>query len=441
MGLDLYDTNSPEMKALLESWSYPYNYLLGIIQKCFKDKYNTVEEYLFDTSLDSIYTLPELYKLYMKNNTNTIIHNRVYNQLEEGKKEIDEKLFSGELTQEDADTEKARLEKEANERIQKEEEDTKKREKEEREKEKAELKKLFRSLFNKKKSDVALAISNIYDKLKKEKDEFSFNEKKSIYTSEDYIESNFKETFLPALEPVKDDAEVLKECEEEIDDFINGRYASIRALTFSDTNAAKSAKEKEEKELAKTAEKAKKEAEKDKDSPNKFNGTVYQRSIDTQDIEYSEDEDGFGNTKSLFEISDLIVKDIIEVYGLRNRNSVTVDAAGGLIINNSMYKPNFGPKFMASLAGREGILDACEEGNIASVCSIGTVVRGIMQNVQVLSIEDTSLPNDSYFLNELGVGSRAKIGKLFKKYKSLQYIYLPDEELSRERPDSTKSEG
>ena len=150
--------------------------------------------------------------------------------------------------------------------------------------------------------------------------------------------------------------------------------------------------------------------------------------------------DSTGNVRANRQITDMIIKDIKHQYGgISNITSVVINANGSLIINNMGYAPKFGDSFMNSLG--LGIRQEVENGRITGVTNIGQVVDSIMgDNIYSLGIEDQMTCDSVVFQNELGI-KNYNYGSLFKQHKSLQVIYLPNEELTRNNPQSANRQG
>ena len=73
-------------------------------------------------------------------------------------------------------------------------------------------------------------------------------------------------------------------------------------------------------------------------------------------------------------------------------------------------------------------------GKIGRIVNLGSVLANIMNNLYSLEIDDLKILNSSVFQNELGVRN-ADYGKLFKRLRNLQVIYLPYAELTRDNPN------
>lgn len=158
--------------------------------------------------------------------------------------------------------------------------------------------------------------------------------------------------------------------------------------------------------------------------------------INTDDITYNVDDlDDIGNIKAVGQISEKIIQDIKHQYGgMNNIKSIVVNANGALIVNQIAYKPNFSSDFVTSLG--LGMQEELKNGKITSIANVGMIIDEIMgNNIYSLSIEDQMLCDSVPFQQELGI-KNYNYGSLFRQHKSLQVIYLPNEELTRNNPQS-----
>ena len=479
-GLDLYDTSNPVMKEKLKSWSYIYDYFFNVVKTCFGDRYSTLEAYLSDVSIDSLCNYVELEKLYNKGSKPTQLKRRAYNFYKEQEGSIEEKVKTGEITEDEAEVAKAQAQEEAEKKAQSLLEEQEAKERAEELAAKNALKAQFRAEFNKLKTQVGPKITDLYGKLKKEKDEVIFKSHWEDYTSEDYKEVNFISKFDSALKLVESDPEVHAECEQEVKDFVNGRYSVIMSMTFSDTDVAKSAAAKEE-------EKRRKEAEKNsgsdgftppiatpgsgtEDGPyqvppervnqppvarekprpvNQYAGRRLDAPIDTGnltfDLDEYENEGSRGplkdskNVKVAMQLVQLITKDIKRQFGGSGEiEEITITAGGGLVLNGFAYMPQFDDALIQSMPQTKQVY--YQNGDLAKVVNIGAVVDNIMDNVFMLSIESPSVANSEVFQNEIGV-KNYNYSKLFRRMSNLQTIILPDGELTRNGPQEVGQTG
>ena len=437
-GLDLFNTSDEGIKNLFNSWNKVYDVLFGLIQNAFPNNYSTLEEYLFDVSEDSICSTSDLLNKY----------NKTINRKEKTQRRVNEYVHEqtsgdGNLGKSEEEIIREAEEKVAEEIAKEEEEKKLNREKEIRDA----LKAKFRDEFNKIKGAVGLDITAILKKLKGEKDAQIFEINKNDYISDEYKESKFKSKFIPALELVKENPEVYAECEKEIDDFINGRYASIIALTFEDTDTAKKEKEKERKEEEKEEGKQKKkDAELDEynspDKKSKLNGRTIDTNLsdESKGLVYNIDNtDSWDNVKASSHLTQIVIKDIKKQFGgLNGIETISVTANGCLAINGYTYSPKFDESFMDSLGA--AIRHDVEDGQLYKVVNIGRVINAISANIYELSIETPKVSCNDVFKKEMGIkGDNYSV--LFRTHNNLQTIYLPDDELTRNNPHQQQGSG
>lgn len=440
-GIDIFDTSSSAAEELFAKWNRVYEVLYMLVSSVFPNRYTTLEEYLFDVSGDSIYPTHELLAKYKRTNTKKEQKQRIINQRVQ---EIQPTLEG--LNEEEKEKKIAEAAKKVEAEVEHdfEEEERKAKEAEET-KIKQALMETFMKAFNAKKGKVSLEITKKLQELKREKDLEAFDRKKDVFCSKEYKDSEFKSQFEDALNLVIDNPIVYAECDSKVDDFINGQYASIDALTFNDTDAAKAEKEKQEKEEAKAREKEEKAAEKGnlpevkkgkgKVSPATFNGQTISSEIDTGDMEYNTRKiDSMGNVKASRELTNRVIRDIKDQFGgVNNIDEICINANGALIINGYGYTPKFGETFMNSLG--LAIKAEVQQGRIGRVVNLGQVVGAIMGNIYTLDIECPKTANSDVFQAELGVRNR-DYGRLFRNHRNLQTIYLPDQELTRDNPNA-----
>lgn len=161
--------------------------------------------------------------------------------------------------------------------------------------------------------------------------------------------------------------------------------------------------------------------------------------IDTADLQYNINNlDSIGNVKASNQLTQQVIKDIKQQFGgVNNIEEITITANGCLVINNYSYLPSFSEQFVSSLG--QAIQNDVLNGQLNRIVNLGKVVNSIVSNVFSISIESPKIAYSTLFKNELGVGKN--YGVLFRKYGNLQTIYLPDEELNRNNPNSSERMG
>ena len=458
-GINLFNTSDANVEALFEKWNKIYEVLHMIVSSVFPGKYTTLEEYLFDVSGESICSTPELLEKYERTNTKKQQKQRIINQRVQA---IEENLDG--LNEEEKARRIAEETKKAEAEVDKtfEEEEAAKKAALELEARQT-LKEKFRKEFNGVKGKVGIEITKLLASLKKEKDEEIFDRNQEIYCSQDYKDTKFKSQFLDALELVKENSDLYAECEREVDDYITGQYASIVALTFSDTDEGKSNREKEEKEKAKQVGGTQEgsmdgnsggtqtsqdvpEVKKGSQPHSTFKGQRMTPTLDTGDLgfdvsEYEDDswQKSGNNVRVEMELVKIITNDIKRRFGgVQQIQEITVTGSGSLVINGIGYAPQLNPTLVQSMPEAKQMY--YQEGRLADIVNIGAIVDNIMDNVFTFGVESPAIAKSTVFQNEIGV-KNYNYSKLFRRMSNLQTIYLPDGEINRNNPQDVSHSG
>lgn len=178
-----------------------------------------------------------------------------------------------------------------------------------------------------------------------------------------------------------------------------------------------------------------------KQNVNNFvNKSVISSIIETGDTRFNvENVDGIGNVKASTQLTSQIIKDIIKQFGgVNNIDEITITANESLVINGYTYMPQFNNVFYNSLGA--AVLQDLGDGKIGRIVNLGAVVNAIKSNIYSLSIESPKIANSNLFKSELGV-TRKGYGFLFNTCGNLQTINLPNEELTRNNPNSNERIG
>ena len=165
-----------------------------------------------------------------------------------------------------------------------------------------------------------------------------------------------------------------------------------------------------------------------------FNGQTITSQIETGDMQFNiSNIDEMGNVKASRQLTQMIIKDIKQQFGgVNNIDEIIINAEGCLIINGYCYSPKFSDNLVNSMGA--AIQQDLSNGKIGRIVNLGSVLANIMNNLYSLEIDDLKILNSSVFQNELGVRN-ADYGKLFKRLRNLQVIYLPYAELTRDNPN------
>lgn len=172
---------------------------------------------------------------------------------------------------------------------------------------------------------------------------------------------------------------------------------------------------------------------------NTLNNQRLTSQINTGNLTYNpRNIDSMGNVKASKQLTDQIIKDItIQFGGANNIDSIAVTASGCLVLNDYAYCPQFPETFMNSLG--LAIRNDLENGKLYRVVNLGYIVFTFMNQCVELTIESPKIASSTLFKNELRV--KKSYGELFKRNPNLQIIRLPNEELTRNNPEEQDNSG
>lgn len=457
-GIDLY---SDEM---VEKLNAPYDRLVWFLENAGimeENGYTCLEDYLYDCKANSFFDVKELVNRFWRGHQN----NGVYVPVAKVNSKTDYSDFVDDDLISDID---AKAQEEIEKVVQDSGEDKTLEEKEaekqeilnraEQEKEEIVKKKLlqdFMTGFNAKKGPVGDKISAANKKL------FTFTASEDVFNSAKSSVIDYKNTYFSMfnslLEPLRDFDDCVEECTNRIWDFINGKYAPIENLTYADIlnrNRKGSSSSGGSKPVEHTQDSTPfTEQSSEREEPitpieqrkpqslnkPKMNGKTISSPIETGDLQYNiKNVDSMGNVKASKQITQQIIKDIKEQFGgINNIEEITITANSCLVINGYTYTPQFSEKFLSSLG--QAIGNDLENGQLGRVVNLGEVVNAIIPNIFALSIESPKIAYSNLFQNELGVVKG--YDGLFKSCPNLQSVYLPDEELTRNKPKSERRMG
>lgn len=464
-GIDIFDTSCQKARELFNEWNRVYDVLFSVVTNMFPDKYNTLEDYLFDVSPESICSTDELNNKYTKAISKKEKKQRTINQRFQ---EIAPDLEG--LDPEKKEEKLKEIEKSVEEEIAREEAEEVQNLGKEREKVISEIIEKVKPHYRVSIRDAENGLIDLITISKKDKKEEDFNKKKITLLRNDLpgkFEVQKNEFLMKGLVKVLQDlnvidesvqTEVIQRYEKIYTMRLSEIYEQINSMEYGGNNAPLPTNPK-----VKTGEDTGGEGNvgegnvgeeeegvgetpnlvpQTQDPPHRPTGINHQRitaSINTENLVYDVDTvDKVGNAVAINEIAEYLIKDIRKQFGgINNIDSIGITSSGCLVINNYAYTPQFSETFMNSLS--KEMAEAISNGCIIKVTNMGKLVKALMKNCFSLSIETPIISTSVLFKRELGI--RYSYGELFKRHPNLQEIYLPDEELTRNSPERENSGG
>lgn len=493
-GLDLDDTSNADMKELIESWNYPYDYLFDIVKGCFRDKYSTLEEYLYDVGLDSLLSINELARLYQRNKSRNK-QRRAFNtysggsETPEGSEEKSESDsssssdsyeggsgFSEEESSDgsggsdaggSSDGSEKGFDESPEDGFEDEEDEFERQEREERQKKEEKAERIYNGFmpeFNININKIKKQINNLNQITREEKNRGKFTTLQTN-TLNDFNGLYLKDraSFFAKLEKdITADDEiktiVIDKYTKLYDDTLNMLKSTIENMDFN-VPVEESEDDEESGDFeGSDSSSGFEDTEEDSDdfsppltppkpvpvpSPKPINqrnstqGRQINTYIDTKGMQFNvHNLDSMGNVKASRQLTQMIIKDIKQQFGgVNNIEEITITANGCLYINGYGYMPQFPDDFVGSLG--TALQYDLQDGRLSKIVNMGAVVSNIMDNVFSLTIEP---PNIAYnHLFQMEIGANKGYDKLFKSYRNLQEIYLPDNELTRNNPQGNNA--
>lgn len=282
------------------------------------------------------------------------------------------------------------------------------------------------------------------------KDEVLFNDAKQsiLDTREGYMTG-----FMEVIEKVNDSV-LQGELISVATLFLDERFKSIEDMTFEGIQGGRAGDDREggggtstENPIGYTGTSNNPPAPVRQDNPrqvNTFTGQKVGGTISTNgqtfDLDEYEDGGGFGrgskNLKLLEDITTLVIRDVRRQFGgAQGISEISINAGGGLVIDGFAYSPEFEPELVESMPATKQ--QYYKAGNLAKIINIGAVVDSIIPYAMSLSIETPAVAEDVTFQRELGIKKKNNYAALFKSCHNLQIIRLPNEELTRDNPNSS----
>lgn len=444
------DMFSDELIAKLNA---PYDRLMYILKTAGiidEQNYDCLESYLYDCSEKSFYTEEEIKKRFW----NGFNNNGVYKPMSEEKTEIDysnlSKTVLSQIEELSNSVEVEKKEIKDNNNLTEEEKRRALSEKEkeiEEEKErilKESLEQEIKAIINKYSSlyytnigEITKQIRNLKSLSLDSKKEIEFNRTKGNMLDNfkgSYVQK--KQKFFEKLEKEIENEVIkikVKEYYEELYERELETYKNeVENITFEITEDYPS----EERPGGNSGDSSHTPAQREEHGEiGKITGQKLVSTIQTNDMKFNvQNVDSLDNVKASRQLTDQVIKDIIRQFGgVNNIDEITITANDCLVINGYMYMPKFSEPFYESLG--IAVKNDLDNGKIGRVVNLGAVVNAIKSNIYSLSIESPKIANSNLFKSELGV-IRKGYGHLFNECRNLQTINLPNEELTRNNPNS-----
>lgn len=455
-GLDLYSED------LVDKLNAPYKRLLWVLSNAGvidEHNYTCLEDYLYDCDIKSFYTNEVLKERFWKGFNNAGVYpisepiSQIYVDYKENQeiqdviaekdKKIEEILNNEDLSDTEKELFKRDLEKETREQL------NNLVESEESKKQEINAKREALEKVNNLKSKIGAQLSQEGKKLYQYKqNEALFNNfKQSIFERRLGYEKDFSDI----ISEIELDG-IRQEMETMVESFLNEQFDKIDRITFDVIQKKEKTLDDNDKSTqsfgGSTAESQRNvvnqptlpvQEPKSRPINTPNSNKKVESAIDTADLRYNIDNlDSIGNVKASNQLTQQVIKDIKQQFGgINNIEEITITASGCLVINGYSYLPSFSEKFVSSLG--QAIQNDVLNGQLNRIVNLGQVINSIVSNVFSLSIESPKIAYSTLFKNELGVSRN--YGVLFKKYSNLQTIYLPDEELNRNNPNSKEKMG